>query len=92
MSTATKNTIYSEYVFQQIYELRCSGGGCFNFTDLAKTLGLKPTHNLRARLRQAEAQGSLSIGYGVVGEHGSQYIYTLRPFNHNPSDLSDIPF
>ena len=74
----TRETIYSEYVQQQLQDIARGGGNIFSFPALASRLGLKPTHNLRKRLRTLERDGILSIGYAPTGQHGMMYVYTVH--------------
>lgn len=85
MSTAIRNTIYRDYVSQQIKALGDNGGGVWSFKDLANVMGLSPTHNLRKQLRHHEKAGNLWIGYGAVGEHGTCYLYHIME-NEQPND------
>lgn len=74
----TRDTIYSDYVREQLQNIARGGGSIFSFPALASHLGLKPTHNLRKRLRTLERDGILSIGYAPTGQRGMMYIYTVH--------------
>lgn len=86
-----KHTVYADYIYQTLTIIRQEGGGVFSFLDIAERLGLKPTHNLRKRLRTAEARGILTIGMAYKPERGTFLTYTLEPL---PTQLTmfDIPF
>lgn len=72
-----RKTIYSQYVAEQVKQLGNNGGGVWNFTDIAKEMGVSPTHNLRKLLRYHESIGNLWIGYGRVGERSTCYLYHI---------------
>lgn len=86
----TKVTIYSEYLLEQINILASWGGGSYTFKEMAYAVCLKPTGNLRKRLRTLEKLGVLTITYGE-GENGGvclKYTINKQPKNEG----KDKPF
>jgi len=60
-SGTTRTTAYGEYVFSNLASCVRSGGGLYNYDELAAMVGLKPTHNFRKRVRQMVAEGLLQL-------------------------------
>jgi len=90
--TNQKQSIYGEYVEGTILEIASGGGGAYTFQEIAKIMGLKPTHNLRKRLRTLEKLGRLSIVYGFVGKCATCLIYQIPDSTPSPNRNLDIPF
>jgi len=57
----SRTTAYGEYVFTNLASTVSSGGGLYNYHELAALVGLKPTHNFRKRVRQMVAEGLLQL-------------------------------
>jgi len=74
-----RQTVYGDYVHEQILEIAQQGGGTWIFMYLADKLGLKATNNLRKRLRTEEANGLLTIGIKCEPGRGSCLTYTIHP-------------
>ena len=86
------STIYGDYVRGVVKEIGGAGGGVYSIAGFAERLGLKPTHNLRKRLRTLEKEGLLQISYGLVGKCGTCLIYTIPNNMTQSSQNLDIPF
>jgi len=85
-------TIYGEYVQEQVNKISKEGGAQMTFNEVASYMGLKPTHNLRKRLRTLEQLGLLDITMNNNGVCGTCLIYEIPTFSLKPLDNLDIPF
>jgi len=63
MSTVStpRTTAYATYVFSNLPPTVKSGGGLYNYEELAAMVGLKPTHNFRKRVKDLVAAGVLEF-------------------------------
>lgn len=85
-------TIYSEYVLEQVNKISQQGGGTLTFKELATIMGLKPTHNLRKRLRTLEQQGVIDITMNNNGICGTCLIYEIPTAPNYINSNFEIPF
>lgn len=92
LRTNQKNSVYGEYINEQITIIGQQGGGLFSFQDIAAKLGLKPTHNLRKRLRTAEKKGSLVIGMAYRQGSGTFLTYEIPEMPRQLHLFDEIPF
>jgi hypothetical protein len=90
--TNERESIYGDYVKGKVKEQGGVGGGVYTFPEISSWLGLKPTHNLRKRLRTLEKEGLLWIGYGYIGKCGTCLVYHINDFRPQPPSNLDIPF
>lgn len=80
----SRSTAYSEYVFSNLASTVRAGQGVYNYAELASMVGLKPTHNFRARVRQMVAEGRL-IAVAAFTLRGGIEARFQHPTN-NPQD------
>lgn len=55
------NSAYAEYVFSNIRSMLESGGGMYNYKEMAEMVGLKPTQHFKRRVNQMWAHGLISM-------------------------------
>ena len=53
----------------------------FTLKHLAKTMGVKVTHNLRRRIKDLYEQGWIER-YPVLGDGEAYFMYKMTPFTH----------
>lgn len=57
----SRTTAYELYVKTNLVEHVRSGGGAYNYSELASMVGLKPTHNFRHRVNQLVESGVFKV-------------------------------
>lgn len=82
-----KSSAYAEYLYFKIDEYFLKKGSAFTVQEIADYCGLKPTTNLRRRIRHAVAIGTLAVSTALVHDKGHCFVY-FRPAPSN----GDIPF
>lgn len=82
-------TAYSEFVFSNLPQAVWSGGGLYNYHELAQMVGLKPTGNFRKRVKQLVAKGRLESIAVFTARGGIEVRFQLPTA---PQNESEIPF
>lgn len=84
----TKSSAYAEYLYLKIDEYFIKQGSAFTVQEIADFAGLKPTTNMRRRIRHAVAEGKLYLSTAYSGHSTRGFLYMLPP----APDAGDIPF
>lgn len=82
-------TAYSQFVFSNLPQAVHSGGGLYNYHELAQLVGLKPTGNFRKRVKQLVAKGKLDAIAVFTARGGIEARFQLPTA---PQNESEIPF
>jgi len=61
MSSKRPNTAYAGYVFSNVLQFARVGQGMYSYDELARGVGLKPTHNFRRRIHEMVSDGRLVL-------------------------------
>lgn len=83
----SRTTAYSSYVFSNVASIVREGQGAYTYDELAGMVGLKPTHNFRARVRQMVAEGVLKAIAAFTPRGGIETRFTL-----NTTEPMEQPF
>jgi len=54
-------TAYAQYVFSNVSRFARVGQGMYSYDELARGVGLKPTHNFRRRVNELVVAGTLKL-------------------------------
>jgi hypothetical protein len=82
-------TAYSEFVFSNLPQAVFSGGGLYNYHELAQLVGLKPTGNFRKRVKQLVAKGKLDAVAVFTARGGIETRFQLP---ERPLQNGEFPF
>lgn len=85
MSQPSRLTPYVEYVFSNLPPTVESGGGLYNFKELADLVGLKPTANFRRRVRELCHAGKLKYT-AAFSPRGNIEARFMAPSKETPMD------
>lgn len=88
-SPCVRQTPYCIYLAERVGQYVTEIAAGFTIHELAKYAGLKPTHNMRKRLRSWVEQGDLTMTTGL-DKKGRMFILYLIPVVQPPDE--DLPF
>jgi hypothetical protein len=81
-------TPYKEYVFSNLPPTVSSGGGLYNYQELASLVGLKPTNNFRRRVKELVDCGKLRCVAVFTPRGGIEARFTTP----QTVEIGDFPF
>ncbi len=81
------NTAYAQYVFSNVRAILDSGGGMYNYNELAGKVGLKPTQHFRRRINQMWNDGLISCDAVFTPRGGIENRFSKRTV-----ESQEIPF
>jgi len=83
-----KSSAYAEYLYHMVDQYFLKQGSAFTVLEIAEFAALKPTTNLRRRLRHAVAEGHLAVSTAYAGRCSKSFVY------YKPSNLKkgEFPF
>jgi len=72
-----KSSAYAEYLYAKVDEYFFKQGSAFTVQEFAEWAGLKPTCNMRRRLRHAVVSGKLIVSTAYAGRSSHGFVYSL---------------
>lgn len=83
-----KSSAYAEYLYHMVEMYFLKQGSAFTINQIAEFAKLKPTSNLRRRIRHAVVAGHLAVSTAYAGRCTKSFVY------YRPSDmkLGEFPF
>lgn len=88
MLSKRPNTAYASYVFSNVLQFARVGQGMYSYDELARGVGLKPTHNFRRRINELVSDGSLVLCPAFTSRGGIENRFMAKPTN----EITEIPF
>lgn len=73
----SRNTVYAQFVNSNVISILSAGQGAYTMDELARMVGLKPTHNFRRRVIALVQLGQLKAEAVFSPRGGLMALYSL---------------
>lgn len=83
-----RETAYAWFIYSNLPQAVQSGGGQYNYSELASLVGLKPTNNFRRRVKQLVEQGKINAVAVFTARNGIE----ARFQSPDPISPNEVPF
>jgi len=73
----SRDTVYAQFVYSNVLSTLAVGQGAYTVDELARMVGLKPTHNFRRRVKALVQSGQLKAEPVFSPSGGLMALYSL---------------